>query len=159
MAEGEPDKITFVTSSGSSYDSYRPSYPPNAVTSLLSSMHLTGTEGNGARVLDLAAGTGKFTELLAAREEGYEILAVEPYGEMRETLKGKGLQGVTVLDGSAEKISGVESESCDGVVVAQVSGDLSSPLAEKGRERGLFDRYILFTRVMELTLSRLFIGR
>lgn len=87
-------------------------------------MHLAGAEGHGARVLELGAGTGKFTELLAARDEGFEVLAAEPYGEMRQSLERKGLKGVRVLDAGAEKVDGVENESCDGVVVAQVCGGL-----------------------------------
>ncbi|KAL6716313.1 hypothetical protein ACLMJK_005879 [Lecanora helva] len=63
------------------YDRHRPSYPIEAVDSLLKHMHIHGL--NGARIVDLAAGTGKFTQLLAHRNEEYDIVAVEPHGEMR----------------------------------------------------------------------------
>lgn len=99
------------------YDAHRPSYPPAAVESLLARLGVAGQPR--ARIVDLAAGTGKFTELLAARPEGYEILAVEPTRSMRETLAGKGLQGVEVRDGTAEEMMGVGDGWADGVVVAQ----------------------------------------
>ena len=60
----------------SSYDKHRPSYPPKAVTRLLEHLQINGL--TKARVVDLAAGTGKFTELLVGRDENFEILAVEP---------------------------------------------------------------------------------
>ena len=51
----------------SSYDKHRPSYPPEIVTRFLKHLQVHGVKG--ARVLDLAAGTGKFTELLVGRDE------------------------------------------------------------------------------------------
>ena len=77
---------------------------------------------NGARILDLAAGTGKFTELLAKREEKFVIFAVEPHEEMREELEKKSLKSVTVLEGDAVKIP-LEAQSVDAVFVAQVGTD------------------------------------
>lgn len=73
----------------------------------------------GARIIDLGAGTGKFTELLADRDEGYEILAVEPHEGMRNELLRKKLKGVEVVEGTVEKM-GVEREWADAVVCAQV---------------------------------------
>jgi ubiquinone/menaquinone biosynthesis C-methylase UbiE len=72
--------------------------------------------------MDLAAGTGKFTELLSARDEEYDILAVEPHQGMREQLEKKNLKGVRVLDGTAESMSGVEDEEVAAVVASQASG-------------------------------------
>lgn len=60
----------------SAYDAHRPAYPPAAVEKLLAHMRLAGRPH--ARVVEVAAGTGKFTEALAAREEGFEVLATEP---------------------------------------------------------------------------------
>jgi hypothetical protein len=48
----------------SSYDKFRPSYPPEAVEKLLVHLGLSGMEG--ARVIDLASGTGKFTECMCS---------------------------------------------------------------------------------------------
>lgn len=101
-----------------SYDTYRPSYPIEAVESLL--RHLQVHDLEGARIVDLAAGTGKFTELLANRDEEYEILAVEPHDGMRGELERKSLKGVQVLRGEASSMAEVETQSVDAVVVAQV---------------------------------------
>ncbi len=78
-AEGFKDAIA--------YDSHRPSYPPEAVESLL--RHLRIADTPNLNVVEIASGTGKFTELLAERHEGYNILAVEPHQGMREQLMTK----------------------------------------------------------------------
>ncbi|KAK4690954.1 hypothetical protein P7C71_g5944, partial [Lecanoromycetidae sp. Uapishka_2] len=100
-----------------SYDQHRPSYPPEAVESLLK--HLQVDELKGARIIDLAAGTGKFTKLLSEREEQYEIVAIEPHEGMRSELVEKHFRGVKVLDGVASSMKGVESQCIDAVVAAQ----------------------------------------
>lgn len=101
----------------SAYDVHRPSYPPEAVQSLLH--HLSVANKPNAKIVDLAAGTGKFTELLAAREEQYEIVAVEPVAKMRESLAGKDLKGVEVRDGLATGME-VGDAWADAVIAAQV---------------------------------------
>lgn len=103
-----------------SYDQHRPSYPAEAVEQLLAHLQVNGL--HGARILDLAAGTGKFTELLAKREEKFVIIAVEPHEEMRGELEKKSLKSVTVLEGDAVKIP-LEAQSVDAVIVAQVGTD------------------------------------
>jgi ubiquinone/menaquinone biosynthesis C-methylase UbiE len=108
-----------------SYDTHRPSYPPEAVEKLLAHVGLAGDGHAGARIIDLAAGTGKLTELLAARPEGYEVLAVEPHDGMRGTLEAKKLRGVTSRSGTATDIAGVEDEWANVVVAAQVGVFLS----------------------------------
>jgi len=55
----------------------------------------------GARILEIASGTGKFTKLLASRHEKFDILAVEPHREMLRVLRDKGLSGVELKEGSA----------------------------------------------------------
>ena len=104
-------------SNASSYDQHRPSYAPEVVQQLLKHLQVDGL--TAARVVDLAAGTGKFTELLAARKEGYEILAVEPQADMRKELAKKDLKGVKIMDGNAANMP-IESQSVDAVVAAQV---------------------------------------
>ncbi|KYK60001.1 2-heptaprenyl-1,4-naphthoquinone methyltransferase [Drechmeria coniospora] len=99
------------------YDAHRPSYPAQAVDGLLG--HLGIANKPGARIVDLAAGTGKFTELLAARPEVFEILAVEPHEKMRENLEAKRLRGVTTRDGVAAKMD-VPDGWADAVIAAQV---------------------------------------
>ncbi|EXF78450.1 methyltransferase, partial [Colletotrichum fioriniae PJ7] len=84
------------------YDAYRPSYPPAATQKFLE--HLRLADVPHAKILDLAAGTGKMTEVLAARHEGFEVVAVEPHEGMRAELEKKGLRGVEVKDGFAAKL-------------------------------------------------------
>lgn len=104
----------------SSYDQHRPSYPPQAVEQLLTYLQVSGLRG--ARILDLAAGTGKFTELLAKRGEEFEIIAVEPHEGMRRELEKKNLKGVKVLEGDAVTIP-LATHSVDAMIVAQVGVD------------------------------------
>jgi ubiquinone/menaquinone biosynthesis C-methylase UbiE len=101
----------------SAYDVHRPSYPPGAVDALLRNLQVA--DNHGARVVDLAAGTGKFTELLAARGEQYDIIAVEPVAKMRQSLVDKHLAGVKVLDGLATGMD-IEDGWADAVIAAQV---------------------------------------
>lgn len=105
------------------YDAHRPSYPPEAVTKLVDVAAVSGLDG--ARIVDLAAGTGKFTELLAKRKEEFDILAVEPHDEMREQLARKGLKNVKVTDGLSTAIP-AEDETMDAVFAAQVCARLST---------------------------------
>lgn len=105
-------------SSSAAYDQHRPSYPADSVENLLKELKISGIKG--ARVLDLAAGTGKFTELLSQRPEKFEILAVEPHDDMRRTLAEKSLPSVKTTKGFAEHIEGVETGWADAVIVAQV---------------------------------------
>ncbi|VTT58485.1 unnamed protein product [Fusarium fujikuroi] len=100
-----------------SYDAHRPSYPPAAVASLLGRLGLEGQSGH--HILDLAAGTGKFTELLSARPEGYKIIAVEPLDSMRNTLVAKKLSRVDVRAGTAAEMKDVGDGWADGCIVAQ----------------------------------------
>lgn len=81
-----------------------------------------------ASVVDLAAGTGKFTELLASRPEGYKVTAVEPHADMRGVLEAKQLKGVEVVDGLSAAMPSIKDETVDAVVAAQV-GVLSLSLA------------------------------
>lgn len=102
---------------GHAYDQNRPSYLPEVVDKLLRVLHISGVAR--AEVLDLAAGTGKFTELLAKQDEQFQITAVEPHHDMRNELDKKHLSNVKVLDGLATKIP-LADDSVDAVVVAQV---------------------------------------
>lgn len=100
------------------YDTHRPTYPPEAVEKLLA--HLGVANQENAQIIDLACGTGKFTELLAARPEQFEVLAVEPHAEMRQELVKKDLgQRIKVLDGHAGAMP-IEEDWGDCLVAAQV---------------------------------------
>jgi SAM-dependent methyltransferase len=113
------------------YDTHRPSYTSSseadasssssskALQFLLEQTRVAGVQG--AHLLDLGAGTGKFTEALAARPENYRITAAEPHAQMREVLAKKDLPGVTVIEGGAEDLKRfVDEESIDAVFAAQV---------------------------------------
>jgi ubiquinone/menaquinone biosynthesis C-methylase UbiE len=102
----------------SNYDAHRPSYPAEAVDKLLT--HLGVAKQKNARIIDLASGTGKFTELLAERKEDFEVVGIEPHAGMREELVKKELRGVTVQDGDAEHMA-VEDGWGDALIAAQVS--------------------------------------
>ncbi len=75
------------------YERARPTYPGAALDWLL--------PDGARRVLDLGAGTGKFTRLLA--ERGLDVVAVEPSEGMRGVF-ARALPGVEVLAGSGERI-------------------------------------------------------
>ncbi len=101
------------------YDTHRPTYPPEAVNKLLTHLGVAGQQD--AQVIDLACGTGKFTELLAVRPESFEILAIEPHEGMRQELVKKDLgPRVKVLDGNAAHMP-VEDGWGDTLIAAQVS--------------------------------------
>ncbi|MBQ3357648.1 MAG: class I SAM-dependent methyltransferase [Microbacterium sp.] len=92
---------------GADYDRYRPGFPDAAADLIL-------PERVGA-VLDLGAGTGKFTELLIGRATS--VQAVEPSEPMLDVLRAK-LVDVTAHLGSAESIP-LSDASVDAVTVAQ----------------------------------------
>jgi SAM-dependent methyltransferase len=75
----------------------RPSYPTDAVGWLLESMAVEG----GREVVEIGAGTGKFTAELIAR--ALPVVAVEPVPAMRERLASLG-PGVRVIDAVAESL-------------------------------------------------------
>ncbi|TEY78383.1 hypothetical protein BOTCAL_0049g00250 [Botryotinia calthae] len=111
-------------SNASDYDKHRPSYPPEAVSKLLKNLGVENVEG--ARVIDVGAGTGKFTTLLAERKEGFAIKCVEPHDEMKEVLRGKfGKGNEGVWEGSVEIVGGsaqnmeIEEGWADAVIASQ----------------------------------------
>jgi SAM-dependent methyltransferase len=115
-------------SDASSYDKFRPSYPPSAVSGLLKNLGLEGQKG--ARIVDLGAGTGKFTELLSQRPEGFEIIPVEPHEGMRTELEKKQLKGVKIAEGISMDMP-FDDSSADAVIVAQVMLEASTCLGRK----------------------------
>lgn len=93
------------------YNRGRPEYPPAAVAHAVQALGI----GPGSTVLDVAAGTGKFTRQLVPT--GARVLAVEPVAGMRGRLL-EDLPGVTALDGTAEAIP-LPDAAVDAVTVAQ----------------------------------------
>jgi SAM-dependent methyltransferase len=99
------------TQNAADYERSRPTYPADAVACIVGRARL----GPGARVVDLAAGTGKLTRLLVP--SGAEVLAVEPVDAMRDQLVAA-VPGVEAVPGTAEAIP-VEDGWADAVTVAQ----------------------------------------
>ena len=99
------------------YERTRPSYP----SELLEQLPL----GADAAVLDLGAGTGKLTRVLAERFR--DVTAVEPLGNMRKMLE-QVVPDVAALPGSAERIP-LHDESVDGVFAAQAFHWFDKPVA------------------------------
>ena len=99
------------------YERTRPDYP-EAILDLV-------PLETGAHVLDLAAGTGKLTRVLARRYR--EVTAVEPLGNMRAMLQ-RVVPGVTALEGAAERIP-LPDAAVDGVFAAQAFHWFDKPVA------------------------------
>ncbi|OTA64745.1 methyltransferase domain-containing protein [Hypoxylon sp. EC38] len=116
-----------------SYDAYRPSYPPKAVEKFLTSLKVS--QQFDAKIVEIASGTGKFTELLAQRPEKFIVKAVEPHQSMREKLVQKDLPGVEVIDGKADKMP-INDEWGDACIAAQESR-FATPEALKEIQRVL----------------------
>ncbi|MGA9875524.1 MAG: methyltransferase domain-containing protein [Solirubrobacteraceae bacterium] len=79
------------------YERGRPEYTPAVAQAIATELRLA----TDARILDLAAGTGKLTRALI--EAGLEVVAVEPQGRLREILISN-VGAERVLDGTAEQI-------------------------------------------------------
>jgi SAM-dependent methyltransferase len=89
------------------YEATRPSYPDELLDLL--------PVASDATVLDLGAGTGKLTRVLARRYA--RVIAVEPLDGMRAILE-RVVPGVEALPGSAERIP-LADASVDAVFAAQ----------------------------------------
>jgi SAM-dependent methyltransferase len=89
----------------------RPDYPAGLLPWLTRELGLEP----GRTGVDLGAGTGKFTRLLAGT--GAELIAVEPVAAMREQLQAA-LPGIRAVAGSAEAMP-LAPASVDAVVCAQ----------------------------------------
>jgi SAM-dependent methyltransferase len=127
-----PHRATSFGTRAQTYAEHRPSYPVDAVRWALEPV--TGVDApdlRGLTVLDLAAGTGKLTEVLEA--QGADVVAVEPDPAMLDELRRR-LPRVQTLTGRAEQIP-VPDESVDAVVVGQAFHwfDVDQAMAEIGR--------------------------
>ncbi|MDB5819704.1 MAG: Methyltransferase [Rhizobacter sp.] len=99
------------TSEARSYARGRPEYSDALVGWLAVDLQLAA----GKTVVDLGAGTGKFTKLLV--KTGAEVVAVEPVDAMRERLSSM-LPGVRAIGGAAESMP-LGDASAAAVVCAQ----------------------------------------
>jgi len=93
------------------YASGRPEYPADLLAWLRSDLQLRA----GRRAVDLGAGSGKFTTLLA--QTGAALTAVEPVDAMREQLACK-LPAVRAVKGTAESMP-LAQGAVDALVCAQ----------------------------------------
>lgn len=101
------DRAQSFEQTAEEYERTRPDYPD----ALLDALPL----GDDAAVVDLGAGTGKLTRVLARRYA--HVTAVEPLDGMRTVLE-RAVPGATAVKGSAEKIP-LADGSADGVFAAQ----------------------------------------
>jgi SAM-dependent methyltransferase len=106
-----PVAATGFARAADAYARGRPSYPAAAIEWLAGQCPL----GPGTTVVDVAAGTGKLTELLVAR--GARVIAVEPVDAMRAALE-QALPAVSALSGTAEALP-LPGASADTLTVAQ----------------------------------------
>lgn len=121
-AEQPPGSVEHTRRSSSfgqqagAYAAHRPGYPDAAVRWALDPVTETSTDDLSAlRVLDLAAGTGKLTEVLVRL--GADVVAVEPDSEMVAELRRR-VPTVTAFTGRAEDIPAPDA-SFDAVLVGQ----------------------------------------
>ncbi len=113
---GTTDSISEVAAEGfgagaAAYEQGRPSYADDLVSWLVDRLGIAP----GRTVVDLAAGTGKLTRLLAAA--GADLLAIEPVDAMRDQLVAA-CPGVDAISGTAEAIP-LPDSSADALTVAQ----------------------------------------
>lgn len=112
MAEAHKTAVSSFNANHSSYDKLRPTYQEPIVLALLKDLELT----KESRILELAAGTGKFTRKLV--ESGFDnIEVVEPSKGMLETF-AKSFPGIKTHLGSSYEIP-LPDRSVDRIVVAQ----------------------------------------
>jgi SAM-dependent methyltransferase len=107
------------------YAEHRPDYPEAAVRWCLAPALASGPDVTALRVLDLGAGTGKLTALLAGL--GADVTAVEPHASMLAELH-RLLPSVRALPGSAESIP-LPDGSVDAVLCGQAMHWFDMPRA------------------------------
>lgn len=95
------------------YERGRPTYPHAVLDTLVDA----GVLSEASEVVDLAAGTGKFTRLLFEIVHPGGITAVEPVAAMRAAYAAN-FPGEAVLEGTAEDVP-LPDQSVDVVTVAQ----------------------------------------
>lgn len=116
--------------SAEAYERARPGYPDDAIEHLVSRLPAQ------ARVLDLAAGTGKLTRPLVAA--GLEVLAVEPVAEMRAALPAS----VEAREGTAQAIP-LAGSCVDAVTIGQAFHWFAEEAALRETHRVLRPRGVL----------------
>ncbi|WP_160115344.1 class I SAM-dependent methyltransferase [Varibaculum vaginae] len=98
------------TLAGTDYERYRPTYLPEAVTAALSGLQ-------NPQVLDVGAGSGKFTRALVAR--GITVSALEPAVAMQKMFR-ESLPQIPLYKGKAEDVADLFApETFDALCFAQ----------------------------------------
>jgi len=118
MSDSHADHARSFDRVAGAYQRARPSYPAAAVEWVLAA-------APGPRAVDLAAGTGKLTEVLVAA--GAEVTAVEPLANMRAELQ-RALPSVRAMAGTAERIP-LPDASADALFVGQAFHGFDGPAA------------------------------
>ncbi|MEA3075759.1 MAG: hypothetical protein QOF60_667 [Actinomycetota bacterium] len=103
------------------YEKGRPGYPQELVDRLVEVSGL----GPGRVVVDIGAGTGKFTRMLVPT--GATVVAVEPVAAMRAQLSAA-VPGIEILDGTGEAMP-LPDASADVVTAAQAAHWFDGPAA------------------------------
>ncbi|MDQ6806136.1 MAG: class I SAM-dependent methyltransferase [Actinomycetota bacterium] len=116
-------------SAAEDYERGRPGYPTAAIELLSCELGF----GKGSTVVDLAAGTGKFTRALIPT--GARVVAVEPLPGMRAQLV-RSVPSAEALTGTAEAIP-LADGSADAVLVAQAFHWFDTPVAAREIHRVL----------------------
>ncbi len=114
---------------GDSYERGRPEYPQDAIDFLVKTLQIDPT----STVVDLGAGTGKFTKLLTQAKA--TVIAVEPVEGMRKKFQSL-YPGIKILSGTAEDIP-MEDNSVDAVIAAQAFHWFNGPAAVREIHRVL----------------------
>ena len=90
------------------YSKYRPGYSVSALNSILSLV-----EKNEIDFVDVGAGTGIWTRIVASNPKVKSVIAVEPSDQMREQgIAGNGKLNIAWKSGSGENTT-LENNSCD----------------------------------------------
>jgi ubiquinone/menaquinone biosynthesis C-methylase UbiE len=111
MTEIHPAALLGFSEAALSYTRGRPEYPSDILDWLREKVGIYP----GQTVVDLAAGTGKFTKSLL--KTGANVIAVEPVDAMRAQL-ARSLPGVPAIAGTAQAIP-LDDGSADAIVSAQ----------------------------------------
>lgn len=116
----QPKAAGFNETSGA-YERGRPEYPATALRFLFDTLGI----GEGSTVIDLGAGSGKFTGTLA--QSGASIVAVEPVEGMRVKFRMLHPE-IALREGSAEHIP-LADQTADVVIAAQAFHWFDGPAA------------------------------